>query len=110
MGRFNRPRLSRLQVRLLIAGMVVGMLLALSVGMVMAQQSGSFNLERNTLVGGNGGGTTMQSTSFRLLTSSGPLQSVSITSTTYSLCSGYICQTEVLHDLNLPLLVKPPAE
>lgn len=83
--------------------------LFVGVGIVQAQKSNSYNLQLNSLAGGNYGGGTFTSTSYTLVASIGNLVKVRSSSVGYELCSGFICQSDQsFFQLRLPALNKSP--
>lgn len=85
------------------------LLLTASLGssVAYAQESENYNVMLNTWAGGNYGGTTLTSTSYKLILSSGGAIQVSSTSGGYELCSGFVCQADKgFFDLHLPALTK----
>ena len=102
-------RTTPVRIRLLVGACLIGLLLAVTLGVAVAQTSENFDLGINSLVGGNGNGVHMQSESFQLLTATGPLSQVASTSATYRLCSGLICQVgDLFYNVNAPLLRADP--
>lgn len=74
---------------------VIGLLLALtlSFGVAQAQTSTHYDLGWNAIMGAYSGGTVMKSTNFRLVTSMGGIGDTSSSSSSFQLCTGYICNS-----------------
>jgi hypothetical protein len=89
---------------LALAGVLV---ILMTAGIVSAATSPSFNLTPNSLAGSGGGGGIAKSTSYVLVVGLGSFVQTSSASTSYSLCSGFVCGGgDPFLRLGLPLLSK----
>jgi hypothetical protein len=70
---------------------VLLLLLLGMVGTAIAMSSPNFNLVKNTYEGGLVGGATSSSASYRLINSVGGIVQVDSVSSSFKLCSGFVC-------------------
>ncbi len=81
-------------------------LLAVTAFVGWAIAAGTFSIPWNSAMGGGGGGDLSSSASYTLLGSNAGAVLVQSSSTTYQLCSGYVCGGIPSIKLYLPLVIK----
>lgn len=83
--------------------------LLIGAGVAQAQELANYNLTLNSLAGGNYGGTTLTSASYTMVVSNGTMIKVSASGAKYSLCSGFICQSDASYfQMHIPSVAKSP--
>lgn len=87
---------------------LIAILLLGSVGAVYAVSSANFNLLKNSNEGGGAGGTTASSAHYQMTGTLGGALQVSSTSSSYKLCSGFLCGGSRFLKINVfvPVLIK----